>query len=234
MLVLSVVVIATLLCGGSCQSDEQCLTVRAGLQPVLNPCRESVQSCVESDISFSMFTGLFCVDGARTQFNNFLQCEGRPFTDQIFGAICGGPNCAGDQPFSACQPTEGERCYDEAVVSRNLGAAAFDACLCSNESQSSTDPECPAECGAQLQELVEDVGCCVNTALYSFYFSTCGDSDGGGTDFQAPVDILNSLFDACDISLPASCLHPFSSSASKIASGVFIFFIAFSLARMCM
>ena len=227
MLVLCLAVIAPLLLGGgNCQVND-CDLVSEGLEPVLAPCRTSVETCV-TEASFATFTGVFCRSEARNQFNNFLDCEGRPFTDQIFGAICGGPSCAGpDQTFSQCEPGEGERCYDDPVVGRNSGTAAFEACLCSNDSQSSTNPECPAECAEELEQLVDDVGCCVNTGVYAFHFGTCGDSPDEGTDFQANVDVLNSLFDACGVPLPATCLHPFSvtdvpgvSAASGVAAGV--------------
>ena len=141
MLVLCLAVFAPLLlAGGNCQVNDDCDLVRVGLEPVLAPCRTSVETCV-IEASFATFTDVFCRSEARNQFNNFLDCEGRPFTDQIFGAICGGPSCAGpDQTFSQCEPGEGERCYDDPVVGRNSGTAAFEACLCSNNSQSSTNP----------------------------------------------------------------------------------------------
>ena len=97
----------------------------------------------------------------------------------------------------------GTRCYDDPVVGRNNGTAAFEACLCSNESQSSTNPECPAEYAEELEQLVNDVGCCVNTGVYAYYFGTCGDSPDEGTDFQANVRVLRDLFGACDVTLPA-------------------------------
>ena len=228
MLVLCLAVFAPLLlAGGNCQVND-CDLVRVGLEPVLAPCRTSVETCVSSEASFATFTDVFCRSEARNQFNNFLDCEGRPFTDQTFGAICGGPSCAGpNQTFSQCELGEGERCYDDPVVGRNSGTAAFEACLCSNNSQSSTNPECPTECAEELEQLVDDVGCCVNTGVYAFYFGTCGDSPDEGTDFQANVDVLNSLFDACGVPLPATCLHPFSvtdvpgvSAASGVAVGV--------------
>ena len=213
-IVLCLALIAT---PGNCQDD--CNLVRVGIDPILAPCRTSVEACVEDGADFERFSTIFCRGEARFQFENFLRCEGRPFTDQIFAGICGGPSCAGpNQTFSECAPGVGERCYEDAVVSRNNGTAAFEACLCSNDSQASANPVCPAECAQELERLVEDVGCCVNSAVYSFYFGTCGDSPDEGTDFQANVCVLSSLFVACDVTLPESCLHPFSPT-STVDSG---------------
>lgn len=220
--VLCLALIATLLKGGDCQTQEQCELVRVGIAPVLAPCRTSVDACINApEVNFPTFASTFCPRQARNSFDSFLICEGRGFTDQIFGGICGGPSCAGpDQTFSECAPEEGQRCYNEAVVENNNGTAAFEACLCSNSSQNSTNPECSAECARELEQLVEDVGCCVNTAVYSFYFSTCGDSPDEGNNFQLNVDVLNSLFDACGVDLPATCLHTFSGRGTSAASMV--------------
>ena len=151
-IVLCLALIATL---GNCQDD--CNLVRVGIDPILAPCRTSVEACVEDGADFERFsTMIFCRGEARFQLN-FLRCEGRPFTDQIFAGICGGPSCAGpNQTFSECAPGVGERCYEDAVVSQNNGTAAFEACLCSNDSQTSANPVCPAECAAELERLVED------------------------------------------------------------------------------
>lgn len=215
-----VLVTASLLSAGIAQDG--CETVRTGLAPALAPCRESVRSCVENeDLGFETNLRAFCLEQARPLYNNFLRCEGAQFTNQIFGAICGGPSCAGEQTFASCQPEDGARCYNDAVISVNEGGAAFEACLCSNSSQNSSSPWCPMECADQLQQLVDDVGCCLNTAVYSFYFSTCGSSDG--LAIEAPVTVLNNLFDACNIALPASCLHPFSpSSGGSTVTGTYL------------
>jgi hypothetical protein len=203
-----VLLVVSLLCGGFCQSEEECAMVGIGLAPVLAPCRQSVPACVA--IGLDQFTPAFCSESGRGPFDNFLACERRPFTDQIFGAICGGPSCAGaDKSFSECGSLDGMRCYDNDVVSQNNGTNAFEACLCSTEGRNAS---CPMDCANQLQQLVDDVGCCVNTALYSLFFSTCNGGSDDGTDFQGVVDALKSLFDMCDVDLPASCLHPFSIS----------------------
>jgi hypothetical protein len=78
------------------------------------------------------------------------------------------------------------------------------------------------DCANQLQQLVDDVGCCVNTALYALFFSTCNGGSDDGTDFQGVVDALNSLFNMCDVDLPASCLHPFSSKSKITEAGLLI------------
>ena len=212
-IVLCLALIATL---GNCQDD--CNLVRVGIDPILAPCRTSVEACVEDGADFERFSTIFSGLEARFQL---LRCEGRPFTDQIFAGICGGPSCAGpNQTFSECAPGVGERCYEDAVVSQNNGTAAFEACLCSNDSQTSANPVCPAECAAELERLVEDVGCCVNSAVYSFYFGTCVDSPDEGTDFQANVRVLSSLFVACDVTLPGSCLHPFSPTSTVVSGAM--------------
>lgn len=213
-------VTASLLSAGSCQTAEECAGVNSGLAPALSPCRQSVTSCVENEeLNLGQISGIFCSEAARRQYSNFLACEGlfgEGFTDQIFGAICGGPNCTIGQSFSSCRPAEGDRCF-EGVVDVNDGSAAFEACLCSNQSQSSASPWCPTECAIQLQQLVRDVGCCLNTVVYSFYFSTCGDSDGLAAG--ASVTVINNLFNACNLTLPASCLHPFSSGTDTTDPG---------------
>lgn len=204
--VLFVLVLAALLRACTCQSDG-CEDVDEGLNPILGVCRESVRSCVQQDDQdLAQFSGFFCIDRAVNAFNSFLTCTNRTFSDQIFGAICGNFNCTRDEDpnviFADCQQTE-DRCFE--TVFDNDGTAAFEACMCSNESQSANSPTCSEECRMQLELLVSDVGCCVNTALYAYYFSTCGD-----LGVNPSLEILNTLYAACNVDLPATCLHPFS------------------------
>ena len=201
----NVCVFAALLCVASCQED--CVTVDAGLRPLLDPCVESVETCVTptENRNLDTFNGIFCISQAQTQYDNFLRCTNQSFTDQIFGGICGGPDCAiGDGPFTNCAPAQGSRCYNVALRNDATATAALESCLCSNDGQSSSQPNCTAECAEDLQQLVNDVGCCVNSVIYAYLFSTCGDQD---TDI--PLLILNNLFDSCSVTLPDACLNPF-------------------------
>ena len=115
-------------------------------------------------------------------------------------------NCTRDEDpstvFADCQQTE-DRCFER--VTDNDGTAAFEACMCANANQSSTTPTCSDECREELEQLVEDMGCCANTSLYAYYFSTCGDL---GVD--PSLQVLDNLYAACEVDLPDSCLHPFS------------------------
>ena len=206
-----VYVFAALLCVASCQQD--CPTIDAGLRPLLDPCVESVETCVISteNRDLDTFNGIFCISAAQTQYESFLRCTNQSFTDQLFGSICGGPDCAtGDGPFTDCAPAQGSRCYNIAL--RNDATAAFESCLCSNDGQSSSQPDCSAECAEDLQQLVDDVGCCVNGVIYAYLFNTCGDQD---TDI--PHLILNNLFDSCSVTLPDACLNPFGTDGTGTA-----------------
>ena len=59
MLVLCLAVFAPLLlAGGNCQVNDDCDLVRVGLEPVLAPCRTSVETCV-IEASFATFTDVF-------------------------------------------------------------------------------------------------------------------------------------------------------------------------------
>lgn len=202
--ILCVVLLAVLLeC--SCQSDN-CDTVDAGLAPVLGACRESARSCVQQPRQdFNQFNELFCNANVQNAFDNFLTCTNRTFSDQVFGAICGNLNCSRDEvpdiTYAECRQSQG-RCFE--TVFDNDGTAAFEACMCASETQDPATPTCSDECRMELEQLVSDVGCCVNTALYAYYFSTCGDP--GNPSLQ----VLNNLYDACDVDLPSTCLTPFS------------------------
>lgn len=202
---------------------QNCQSVEAGLEPILSPCRESIASCVMAQEDLSGISDFFCIPEAEMQFNSFLSCTNRTFSDQIFGAICGGPNCI-EGSFSNCQPMDGDRCFEQA--SQNNGVAAYQACMCSNESQNSSMLQCPTNCRSELQQLVEDIGCCTNTALYVYYFSTCGFQATGASS----LDTIDGLFRACDLMLPPSCLHPFSTPSASVSNTVStLFIICFSL-----
>lgn len=204
----AVFVFAALFSVASCQVADDCATVDEGIRPLLvAPCVASVETCVTAtpDRNLTFLSGVFCIAQAQSQYDNFLRCTNQTFTDRVFGGVCGGPGCTSD-PFTSCAPPEGDRCYNVAV--RNNATAAFEACLCSNDTQSSSQPECPAECSGALQELVDDVGCCVNTVIYAYYFSTCGDQD-----LDASLSVINNLFESCSLTLPDSCLHPFNTDS---------------------
>lgn len=199
---------------------QDCQSVEAGLEPILSPCRESIASCVVAQDLPGIST-LFCTPEAEMQFNSFLGCTNRTFSDQIFGAICGGPSCT-EGSFSNCQPGVGDRCFEQ--VSLNNGVAAYQACMCSNESLSML--QCPTNCRSELQQLVEDIGCCTNTALYVYFFSTCGFQATGASS----LDTIDGLFRACDLTLPPSCLHPFSAPSASVSNTVStLLIICFSL-----
>ncbi len=209
-----------------------CDSVRTGLEPALEPCRSSVTECVNSP-SFDLVRvgALLCEPVQEGQFNNFRTCTNRSFTDQIYATICSGANCSTAQQQSSffdCEIPDRERCYN--VPEINNGDAAFTACMCASEDQ--TFSTCSAECRAELEQLVEDIGCCAHAAIYTFFFSTCGNAD----DVDTPLDTINALFDVCDVTLPPTCLHPFtmipgggSLAITAELLGLFISLFAFML-----
>ena len=117
----------------------------------------------------------------------------------------------------------GDRCYDVATL--NDGQAAFDACMCSSESQ--TFSSCSVECRDQLEQLTEDVGCCAHAAIYTFFFSSCGNAN-----IDPPLETIDTLFKSCNVTLPPTCLHTFSAldtgdngSVTVTSNVVVLFFI---------
>ena len=183
--------------GGGCSS------VNAGLDPILAPCRESVSRCVTAQ-NLTGISGLFCQPKARSDFNEFERCTNRTYSDQVFGAICGGPDCSESQgPFVDCQ---GRRCFE--VVGTNEGTAAFGSCNCSTGELSSLLQDCPSQCRSDLQQLVDDLGCCSNSVIYVYYFSTCGNRG------NPSLDTLPRLMEVCNVTFPQPCLHTFSDNGA--------------------
>ena len=157
------------------------------------------------------FSSLFCVPMAKMQFENFERCAGT-FSSQIFGALCGGSNCTG--VGGTCD----QRCFE--TVDSNNALEVFNECMCG--SKASTDlPGFPSStCKGALQELVSDVGCCVNSVIYNLYLNICS---GCASSSLLVQDGLFRLFTKCDVPFRASCPHPFSNlSASSSVKEVSI------------
>ena len=186
--------------------DDDCDDVQSGLSQILDPCRQSVQTCVEA-MDLAATSALFCLPEARRQYNNFLECSGPTFTNQVFGALCSGANCT-EGPFVEC--VIDAKCFEE--VGLNTGVQAYETCQCnSNQTLDEILTECPMGCAAELEQLMNDQDCCVNTTPYVLYFSTCGSQTVDSND------AIYRLFDVCNVTLPNSCYQPFQdTSASAI------------------
>ena len=198
--------------------DNDCDEVQSGLSQILDPCRQSVQSCVEA-MDLAATSLLFCLPEARRQYNNFLECSGAVFTNQVFGALCSGANCT-EGPFEECAIEE--KCFEQ--VRLNTGVQAYETCQCnSNLTLEEILSECPTGCAAELEQLVTDQGCCTNTTPYVLYFSTCG------VQTTNSDDALYRLFDVCNVTLLDSCYQPFqdSSAASTTKQGTIGLLITF-------
>ena len=179
--------------------QDDCAGVESGLTPILEPCTRSVLDCVTSQ-NLPGLGAIFCLPQAEMQFNNFKRCTNANFTNQLFGALCGGLEC-----MSTCP--DGAYCYD--LVSNNNGTRVFEECNCASPK---LDQQCPSVgCKQALEELLEDVGCCTNSLLYAFYLNQCVVTNG--TLFTQ--NGLARLFNACNVIYPESCTHPFSNPMSS-------------------
>lgn len=201
--------------------DNDCDEVQNGLSQILDPCRQSVQSCVEA-MDLAATSLLFCLPEARRQYNNFLECSGTIFTNQVFAALCSGANCT-EGPFNECSIEE--KCFEQ--VRLNTGVQAYETCQCnSNLTLEEILSKCSMGCAAELEQLVTDQGCCTNTTPYVLYFSTCG-AQAMNSD-----DAIYRLFDACNVTLLDSCYQPFQDASVTTTTkqgtiGLFMFYIVF-------
>lgn len=182
---------------------DNCDDVQSGLVQILDPCRQSVQTCVEA-MNLAATSALFCLPEARRQYNNFLECSGPDFTNQVFGALCSGANCT-QGPFAEC--VFEDRCFEQ--VGLNTGVRAYETCQCnSNLTLDGILSDCPLGCASDLEQLMNDQDCCVQTTPYVLYFSTCGSQE------EDSNDAINRLFNACNVTLPDPCYQPFQDSSS--------------------
>ena len=189
--------------------DNDCGEVQSGLSQILDPCRQSVQSCIMA-VDLPGLSALFCLPEARNQYNNFLECSGTLFTNQVFGALCSGANCT-EGPFAECEV--GERCFEQ--VGLNTGVQAYETCQCnSDQTLDEILRECPLGCAAELEQLMNDQGCCLNTTPYVLYFSTCG------AQIANSNDAIERLFGVCNVTLPNPCYQPFQDTPSASAMPV--------------
>ena len=191
--------------------DDDCEDVRSGLSQILDPCRQSVQTCIEA-MDLAATSDLFCLPEARRQYNNFLECSGSNFTNQVFGALCSGANCT-QGPFEECAIEPEDRCFEQ--VGLNTGVEAYESCLC-NSNQTFEEilgNNCPPGCATSLEQLMNDQGCCTQTTPYVLYFSTCG------SQVEEPIDAINRLFGVCNVSLANPCYHPFQDSSAQNLHG---------------
>ena len=177
------------------QIDDECDGVDEGLAGILQQCRQGTEACLASQ-DLSGLGGLFCTLDAQVNFETFRRCTNVTYSDQIFSILCSGPECYRPDP-----------CTDTCIsrVASNTGEAAFDAC-CAGNSFASTIESCAVDanntCADALQDLVDDLECCVNSSPYAYYFSTCQAS--------LALDAIEELYEACNVTLPDSCQHTFS------------------------
>ena len=198
--VFTFVAIYTSAIGLVARGQDDCADVETGLKPILDPCTRSVAECVTAQ-NLKALGAIFCLPKAEMQFNNFNKCTSRNFSDQLFGALCGGSDCSGTG--GACVAGD-ILCYQ--IVDRNNATKVFEECNCASPSP---DQQCPSvSCKESLEELVEDVGCCTNSLLYAFFLNECKVNSPGSTLFTQ--DGLARLFVACNVTYPSACRHPFS------------------------
>lgn len=178
------------------RQDAECNMVSAGIDAILEPCREGIERCYEAQDPEMNLVPLLCVppdDIRRSRYDTLVRCQGQTIADQTFAAICGSPDCTNNS--IPCNPEPEDRCFVRQLAEDSVGVAAFETC-CTNYS---TSDNCTNECRSQLMLFVDRVGCCTLTTPYIFYFDTCG---GGAT--------LQSLYSSCGVELPPPCGHPFS------------------------
>ena len=157
-------------------ADSECEDVTAGLNAVLSACLLGTRQCLEVAMLGSL-GDLLCVAEGVSSYQTLVRCEGQTSADQTYATICGGP-----------------RCYE--LIPFNYGEEAYSACCGVN----STIPgSCSPECKEELEQLKDEVKCCVYSTPYLLYFSTCGE---GIT--------LETLYETCDVELPATCEHLFT------------------------
>ena len=92
--VFTIVAIYTSAIGLVARGQDDCAGVETGLKPILDPCTRSVAECVTAQ-NLKALGAIFCLPKAEMQFNNFNKCTSRNFSDQLFGALCGGSDCSG-------------------------------------------------------------------------------------------------------------------------------------------
>ena len=190
-------VISLILMVGFSYGHDDCAEVSEGLKPIFAPCMRSATECA-TVADLDTFSSLLCVPMAKMQFENFERCTGT-FSAQIFSALCGGSNCTG--VGGTCD----HRCFE--TVDSNNASEVFNEYMCGSKASTGL-PGCPSStCKGALQELVSDVGCCVNSVIYTLYLNICS---GSANSSLLDQDGLFRLFTKCDVPFPASCPHPFS------------------------
>ncbi len=178
-----------------------CVLVNAGLEPILRPCEESVEACASSH-NFTQLSKLFCLPKAQKQFNNFEQCMGETFSNQVFGTLCGGKECTGNA--ETCIQRD-QTCYQ--IHKQNNATEVLKVCKCA--SATPFNEKCPGEnCRRALRGLVSEIGCCANGLMYTLPLDKCMPSSDN-TDDLLKKDGLARLFSACKVPFPPSCSHPF-------------------------
>ena len=181
-----------------CYAQSDCSPVEDGLEIIFEPCGNSVKECIMAK-DLTGLSAIFCSDDARMLYEDFLRCSGQTFSNLVFGALCGGTSCTGVN--GTCVSGD-QKCF-ESVLDSNNASEVFENCMCASQALANGCPD--STCTSALQELVNDVGCCANSLLYSIYLDNCVESDSNIFSMNG----LTTLFEDCNVTLPSSCPHPF-------------------------
>ena len=175
------------------QSDSRqaCQILRAnffnGLQFVNEECRNTILPVVNlfADIqnvtASEIAAAALCNPACQSLYNLSVTCLGRLESDNRTAFYCG-------------EDGQGQPCYE--AFQLNNGSRAFDVCR-------NIDETCTDSCRTELQNLIADVGCCVNSFVYGFL------NTGNGC-----------IFDTCGVTSPGFCPHPFNSEGPTINNAI--------------
>ena len=169
----------------ACQTLQQNFT--ASLQFINEECRNIILSVVnllgnfQNVTASAMFARASCVPACQSSYDLQVTCVGQLISDERVSFYCG-ENAMAQACYQALQTNNG----DQAVAA------------CNNNGDN-----CTESCRTELQTLITDVGCCVNSFPYSRL-----NTNGGA------------IFTNCGVNMPGFCPHLFRTedqSNSRVA-----------------
>lgn len=182
--------------GSDSRRECEVLQVNAisSLQFADEECRNSILPVIDLfDQNVTVGATALCTPACQSSYDLELKCVGQPVADNRTAFYCG-------------ENVMGQACYE--AYQLNDGSRALAAC-------SNIGDNCTTTCANELQTLVSDVGCCVNTFVYGY--------------LNAPDDCI---YDTCGIPRPGFCPHLFNSQVpptpESTAAGKFTSWLCFT------
>ena len=169
--------------GAACQTFRDNFTAFVELADN-EECRNSVRPVADlfsnpRNVTAAAMAGpAFCIPACQSLVDLEIECIGRSTVEYYASYYCG-------------ENDQGKKCY-EALQSNN-GTQAFDEC-------NGNGNTCTSACAMALQDLIDSVGCCASSIVYS-------DLNNGNNG--------RSFFDTCDITIPKYCPHRFQNKNSE-------------------